>query len=153
LYTTISVPCEEDGKIAKSFEKASQFKVYIVEEDGTVSSTEIVPFKGRSAASHAIELGWKVTNLLICDEIKEGSRLATAEANIRLLTGNKGDADECVRMHIAQNHHVNTGMWGKSTLMAGGGALQEKHKEYEAKKAAAAKEGHGLRALFGKKDK
>jgi predicted Fe-Mo cluster-binding NifX family protein len=153
LYTTISVPCEEDGTIAKSFEKASQFKVYIVEEDDTISSTEIVPFKGRSAASHAIELGWKVTNLLICDEIKEGTKLATAEANIRLLTGNCGDADECVRMHVEQKHHVNTGMWGKGTQLAGGDAMYTKKKEWEAKKAAAGKTGNPLRSLFGKKDK
>jgi len=153
LYTTISVPCEEDGNIAKSFEKATRFKVYIVEDDGTISSTEIVPFKGTGAASHAIDLGSKVTNLLICDQIKEGSRLATAEANIRLLTGNTGDADACVQMHVAQNHHINTGMWGKATLMAGGGALQEKQREYQAKKAAKGKTGGPLRSLFGKKDK
>jgi predicted Fe-Mo cluster-binding NifX family protein len=153
LFTTISVPCEDDGSIAKSFEKATQFKVYIVEEDGTISRTEIAPFKGHGAAAHAMDLGAKVTNLLICDQIKEGSRLATAEANIRLLTGNCGNADECVQMHIAQNHHINTGMWGKGTVMAGGGVLQEKHQEYLAKKAEQAKEGRGLRSLFGKKDK
>lgn len=153
MFTTISVPCEEDGNIAKSFEKATQFKVYIVEEDGTITGTEIVPFKGHGAASHAMDLGGKVTNLLICDQIKEGSRLATAEANIRLLTGNTGDADACVQMHIAEKHHVNTGMWGKATLMAGGGALQEKQREYQEKKAAKSKEGRGLRSLFGKKDK
>ncbi|HWQ51056.1 MAG TPA: hypothetical protein VN369_04560 [Terriglobales bacterium] len=152
MYTTISVPYE-DGKVAKSFEKATEFKVYIVEEDGTVSSTEIVPFKGKGAGSHAVELGWKVTNVLICDGIKDTSRLATAEANIRLYAGNCGDADECVMAHIAQNHHVNTGMWGRATLMAGGGALMEKQKEYQEKKAAQAKEGRGLRSLFGKKDK
>ena len=125
----------------------------MVEEDGTITSTDIFPFKGHSAASHAMDLGAKVTNLLICDQIKDGTRLATAEANIRLLTGNTGNADECVRMHIEQKHHLNTGMWGKGTQLAGGDAMYVKKKEWEAKRAESGNKGGGLRSLFGKKDK
>ena len=157
MHTTISVPYD-NGNVAKNFEKATEFKTYIVQEDGTISDSEVFPFKGRSAASHAIDLGGKITNMLICDQIKSNSRLATAEANIRLIIGQSGNADEVVVQQIAEGHHINVNMWGKATHMDGLSILREQQKKIDADKAAkkAAREAAGenptgLRKFFGKK--
>ncbi len=155
MHTTVSVPYD-NGNIAEHFEKAAEFKVYVVEEDGTISSSEIVPFTAKSIGGKAMELGAKITNLLICNKMKMSSRMATAEANMRLLVDCTGNADDVVQYHIEKNLIHNTGMWGKATHSPGVSeiARYKKHqKEVKAEKKRLKELKQGTTPkLFGKKD-
>lgn len=95
----IAVPYENET-IEQHFGRAKQFKFYDV-ENGTVQSSEVVDTVGEGHGALASFLHSAKADVVICGGIGAGAQTALAEAGIELVSGVKGNADECVTQHLA----------------------------------------------------
>lgn len=96
----------ENGEIFQHFGHTEQFKLYEV-SGGKVLSSEIVDTNGSGHGALAGLLASLGVDTLICGGIGGGAQAALAEANIRLLGGVQGGADEAVQAFIGGNLQYN----------------------------------------------
>ena len=89
----------ESGQIFQHFGHTEYFKVY-EEEDGKVIRSEVVSTDGQGHGALAGVLNRMQADVLICGGIGGGAQAALAEANIRLIGGVQGNADEAVQAFL-----------------------------------------------------
>ena len=90
----------ENGQIFQHFGHTAQFKVYEA-QDGKILSSQVVDTNGSGHGALAGFLAAQGVDTLICGGIGGGAQMALAEANIRLLGGVQGDADEAVEAFLS----------------------------------------------------
>jgi len=84
----------ENGEVFQHFGHTEQFKLYEV-SGGKLLHTQVVDTSGHGALAGLLaQLG---VDTLICGGIGGGAQAALAEANIRLIGGVQGNADEAVQ--------------------------------------------------------
>ena len=89
----------ENGEIFQHFGHTSQFKIYDI-ENGEIISEEVVSTNGSGHSALSGMLKKLNVNILICGGIGGGAQMALMEANIKLLGGVKGNADEAVKAYL-----------------------------------------------------
>ena len=89
----------DNGNIFQHFGKTENFKVYEVEDNKVVSS-EVIGSNGTGHGALAGLLSEQGVDVLICGGIGGGAQAALAEANIRLIGGVQGNADEAVQAFL-----------------------------------------------------
>ena len=89
----------ENGQIFQHFGHTEQFKIYEV-ADGKIVSEEVVDTNGSGHGALAGLLAQLGVDTLICGGIGGGAQAALAEANIRLIGGVQGNADEAVQAFL-----------------------------------------------------
>lgn len=89
----------QNGQIFQHFGHCEAFKFYNVEDNAVVSS-EIVSAVGSGHGALAGFLKTHGADTLICGGIGGGAQAALAEANIRLIGGVQGNADEAVQAFL-----------------------------------------------------
>ena len=96
----------ENGEIFQHFGHTEQFKLYDV-ENGEIKQTQVVDTNGQghgALSSFLINAGVEV---LICGGIGGGAQAALAAAEIQLLGGVSGNADEAVKKYISGQLNYN----------------------------------------------
>ena len=89
----------ENGEIFQHFGHTEHFKFYEV-EDGKVTTSQVVDTNGSGHGALAGLLAEHQVDVLICGGIGGGAQAALAEANIRLIGGVQGNADEAVQAFL-----------------------------------------------------
>ena len=89
-----------NGEIFQHFGRTEQFKVYDV-ADGKITHSEVVGTNGQGHGALAGVLQQLHADVLVCGGIGGGAQAALAEANIRLLGGVQGSADEAVAAFLS----------------------------------------------------
>lgn len=89
-----AVPYSE-GQIFQHFGKATQFKIYDIDDTG-VAGSEVVDLEGEGHEAVAGFLASKGVNIVICDNVGEGMFKALNDAGIQAVAGVSGDADAIV---------------------------------------------------------
>ena len=89
----------ENGQIFQHFGRTAQFKLYDI-EDGKIVRSEVVDTDGSGHGALAGFLMQRGVDTLICGGIGGGAQAALAEANIRLIGGVQGSADEAVQAFL-----------------------------------------------------
>lgn len=90
----------EDGQVFQHFGHTAQFKVYEA-KDGKILSSQVVDTNGSGHGALAGFLAAQGVDTLICGGIGGGAQAALAEANIRLLGGVQGSADQAVEAFLS----------------------------------------------------
>lgn len=90
----------ENGQVFQHFGHTAQFKLYEA-ADGKITSTEVVDTNGSGHGALAGFLAERGVDTLICGGIGGGAQAALAEANIRVLGGVQGDADQAAEAFLA----------------------------------------------------
>ena len=106
----------ENGEVFQHFGHTEQFKLYEV-SGGKLLHTQVVDTNGSGHGELAGLLAQLGVDTLICGGIGGGAQAALAEANIRLIGGVQGNADEAVQaflngtlafdpnVHCTHHHH------------------------------------------------
>ncbi len=89
----------ENGMIGQHFGHTEQFKLYDVEE-GKIVKEQIISTNGEGHGMLAGVLKEAQADLLICGGIGMGARMALEEADITLIPGTYGTADEVVNAYL-----------------------------------------------------
>ncbi len=89
----------ENGEVFQHFGHTEQFKLYEV-SGGKVLSETVVDTNGSGHGALAGLLASLGVDTLICGGIGGGAQAALAEANIRLIGGVQGKADEAVQTFL-----------------------------------------------------
>ena len=89
----------ENGEVFQHFGHTEQFKLYEV-SGGKVLSETVVDTNGSGHGALAGLLASLGVDTLICGGIGGGAQAALAEANIRLIGGVQGSADEAVQAFL-----------------------------------------------------
>ena len=89
----------ENGQVFQHFGKTQQFKMYQV-ESGQADKGTVVDAGGAGHSALAVFLKEHQVETLICGGIGGGAQAALAEANIRLIGGVQGNADEAVQAFL-----------------------------------------------------
>lgn len=104
----------DNGMIFQHFGKSEFFKFYTVDDNGEITSFEIVSTNGQGHGALANILAEKGTAVLICGGIGEGAVNALGEKGIEVYGGNSGNADSVVvkflagtleKKAVSCNHH------------------------------------------------
>ena len=82
----------ENGSVFQHFGRATQFKIYDI-ENGKIVSSEIVDVGGSGHGALVGVLSALKVDALICGGIGGGAQMALAEAGIKLYGGISGNAD------------------------------------------------------------
>ena len=90
----------EDGQVFQHFGHTAQFKIYEA-KDGKILSSQIVDTNGSGHGALAGFLAAQGVDTLICGGIGGGAQAALAEADIRLLGGVQGSADQAVEAFLS----------------------------------------------------
>ena len=90
----LAVPYENED-VFEHFGKASNFKVYNI-EDNRVVSTIVIPAEGEGHAALSEQLSKAGVDIVLCGGIGEHAREALEAAKIRVFAGLKGKADHAV---------------------------------------------------------
>ena len=114
MNAQIAIPYS-NGQIFQHFGKASQFKIYKIEDDKVVSS-EVLDTDGAGHEDLALWLVWHAVNAVVCGHVGPGMQGALAGAGIQFLAGIEGSADEAVEKLLAGT------LMGTSTANCGGHA-------------------------------
>lgn len=85
----------ENGEVFQHFGHTEQFKLYEV-SGGKLLHAQVVDTNGSGHGALAGLLAQLGVDTLICGGIGGGAQAALAEANIRLIGGVQGNADEAV---------------------------------------------------------
>ena len=99
MNARIAVPYSE-GQVFQHFGKATQFKIYTIDDEKVVSS-EFADSEGKTHEDLALWLVFKGVNAVLCGNIGPGALGALAGCGIVALAGVSGDADEAVGKLIA----------------------------------------------------
>ena len=89
----------ENGEIFQHFGHTAEFKIYEIEA-GEIISEEVVATNGSGHGALSGMLKKLNVNILICGGIGGGAQMALMEANIKLLGGVKGNADDAVKAYL-----------------------------------------------------
>ena len=89
----------ENGEVFQHFGHTEQFKLYEV-SGGKLLQTQMVDTNGSGHGALAGLLAQLGVDTLICGGIGGGAQAALAEANIRLIGGVQGNADEAVQAFL-----------------------------------------------------
>ena len=89
----------ENGEVFQHFGHTEQFKLYEV-SGGKLLHTQVVDTNGSGHGALAGLLAQLGVDTLICGGIGGGAQAALAEANIRLIGGVQGNADEVVQAFL-----------------------------------------------------
>ena len=89
----------ENGEIFQHFGHTEQFKLYEV-SGGKLLHAQVVDTNGSGHGALAGLLAQLGVDTLICGGIGGGAQAALAEANIRLIGGVQGNADEAVQAFL-----------------------------------------------------
>lgn len=89
----------ENGEVFQHFGHTEQFKLYEV-SGGKLLHTQVVDTNGSGHGELAGLLAQLGVDTLICGGIGGGAQAALAEANIRLIGGVQGNADEAVQAFL-----------------------------------------------------
>ncbi len=89
----------ENGMVGQHFGHTEQFKLYDVEE-GKIVKEQIISTNGEGHGMLAGVLKEAQADLLICGGIGMGARMALEEADITLIPGTYGTADEVVNAYL-----------------------------------------------------
>lgn len=89
----------ENGEVFQHFGHTEQFKLYEV-SGGKLLQTQVVDTNGSGHGALAGLLAQLGVDTLICGGIGGGAQAALAEANIRLIGGVQGNADEAVQAFL-----------------------------------------------------
>lgn len=89
----------ENGEVFQHFGHTEQFKLYEV-SGGKLLHTQVVDTNGSGHGALACLLAQLGVDTLICGGIGGGAQAALAEANIRLIGGVQGNADEAVQAFL-----------------------------------------------------
>ena len=89
----------ENGEVFQHFGHTEQFKLYEV-SGGKLLHTQVVDTNGSGHGALAGLLAQLGVDTLICGGIGGGAQAALAEANIRLIGGVQGNADEAVQAFL-----------------------------------------------------
>jgi len=95
----IAVPYE-NGEVFQHFGRTEQFKLYEV-SGGKLLNTQVVDTNGSGHGALAGLLARLGVDTLLCGGIGGGAQAALAEANIRLIGGVQGKADEAVQAFMS----------------------------------------------------
>ena len=90
----------EYGEVFQHFGHTEQFKLYEIDDDGKLISSEIVGTDGTGHEAIAGFLAGKGVDVVICGGIGGGAEAALAEAGIGLCAGASGNADEAVAAYL-----------------------------------------------------
>lgn len=90
----------ENGDIFQHFGRTQEFKVYEVNEDKQIVSSEVIGSNGAGHGALANVLSGAKIDVLICGGIGGGAQAALAEQNIELCAGASGDADAAVEAYL-----------------------------------------------------
>lgn len=96
----------DNGNIFQHFGHTEKIKIYNI-ENGNIKSEKI---EDTSATGHSLLVEFLKNNyikVLICGVIGQGAANALTEAGIELYSGNKGKADNIVKMYIKGNLEQN----------------------------------------------
>jgi len=99
MNARIAVPYS-DGQVFQHFGKATQFKIYTIDDEKIVSS-EFADSEGKGHEDLALWLVFQGVNAVLCGNIGPGALGARAGSGLVALAGVSGDADEAVRKLIA----------------------------------------------------
>ena len=89
----------DNGEVFGHFGHTEKFKIYEI-EGGKVAESKIVDTMGSGHGALAEFLSANGVDALICGGIGMGARIALAEAEIELMPGVSGNADEAVEKYI-----------------------------------------------------
>ena len=89
----------ENGEVFQHFGHTEQFKLYEV-SGGKLLHTQVVDTNSSGHGALAGLLAQLSVDTLICGGIGGGAQAALAEANIRLIGGVQGNADEAVQAFL-----------------------------------------------------
>ena len=89
----------ENGEVFQHFGHTEQFKLYEV-SGGKLLHTQVMDTNGSGHGALAGLLAQLGVDTLICGGIGGGAQAALAEANIRLIGGVQGNADEAVQAFL-----------------------------------------------------
>lgn len=89
----------ENGEVFQHFGHTEQFKLYEV-SGGKLLHAQVVDTNGSGHGALAGLLAQLGVDTLICGGIGGGAQAALAEANIRLIGGVQGNADEAVQAFL-----------------------------------------------------
>lgn len=95
MNAKIAIPFSE-GQVFPHFGKASQFKLYTIEND-QVTASEVLSTDGQGHEDLALWLVFQGVNAVLCGNIGPGAQGALVGAGIVPLAGVSGAADEAVR--------------------------------------------------------
>lgn len=93
----------EDGNIYQHFGHTEKFKIYELNQENKVISSEIIDTNGSGHGALAGFLSEHGVNALICGGIGGGARMALEEVGIELFGGVTGSADDAVEAWTNQS--------------------------------------------------
>ena len=99
MKARIAIPYD-DGKVFQHFGKATQFKIYEI-DDGKILSSQVVQTESKSHEDLALWLVFQGVNAVLCGNIGPGMQGALAGCGIAALAGVEGGADDTVAKLIA----------------------------------------------------
>ena len=97
----------ENGNIFQHFGRTEQFKIYEVEDDKVVSS-QVIGNDGLGHGALAGLLADHAIDVLICGGLGAGAQNALAEADVEVVAGASGSADEAVDAYL-KGELISTG--------------------------------------------
>ena len=97
----------ENGNIFQHFGRTEQFKIYEI-EDGKVISSQVIGNDGLGHGALAGLLADHAIDVLICGGLGAGAQNALAEADVEVVAGASGSADEAVDAYL-KGELISTG--------------------------------------------
>ncbi len=88
--------------VEQHFGQASEFKIYAV-EDGKITNQEIKSTTGYAHGTLVDLLTKSGVDTLICGGLGNGAKTLITQANIKLIPGVTGKADEAVKAYLNNN--------------------------------------------------
>lgn len=88
--------------VEQHFGQTNQFKIYTI-ENGKITNQEVISTAGYAHGTLVDLLTLNKVDTLICGGLGGGARTAITQANINLIPGAKGKADEAVTAYLSDN--------------------------------------------------
>ncbi len=111
----------DNGNVFQHFGKSKEFKVYDI-QDGKVVEAAVYGTDGAGHEELASVLAQNGVDVLICGGLGDGAQAALAQANIQVVSGAEGDADEAVAAFLLgelESQGVNCGDHEESSCCGG----------------------------------
>lgn len=103
----IAVTCDDNGDVFSHFGKPKQFKLYNVDSDNKIRSSEVVPADVSGHEEVTKLLKSMGVNVVICGGIGDCAKSGLADCGIVLRGGVSGNADEAVRAFLSNTLSYN----------------------------------------------
>ncbi|MCQ2532047.1 MAG: FKBP-type peptidyl-prolyl cis-trans isomerase [Saccharofermentans sp.] len=89
-----------DGNVYEHFGKAQQFKVYELDDEGNVTSSEVIDSNAEGHDAVAATLSKLAVDVVICGGMGDGAQSALAQFGILAFTGVEGEADKVIESFV-----------------------------------------------------